>query len=115
LSIDRSVPSTSEIDEEHPMETPIACTLTTDEYRSRTADLSALARLALRSREPMADGERLTFAASAAIEDELRAAIAAEARCCSFLTMELGGEGEDLVLYIRGPELARPVIAELFA
>jgi hypothetical protein len=94
---------------------PIACTLTTEQYRARAEHLAALAGRSLRSREQTADGERLTFGDSPGTERELRAAIAAEASCCSFLRMDLRRTDDGLVLEIAGPQDARPVIAELFA
>ena len=97
------------------MDTPIACTLGAAEYRSRTADLAALAERALRSREPTEQGERLTFERSDGVERELAAAVAAEAACCAFLRMNLRRHADRLVLDIAGPPEARPVIAELFA
>jgi hypothetical protein len=97
------------------MDPPIACTLTPGERRDRTGELAALAARALRSRERTPEGERLVFADSPATERALRAAIAAEASCCSFLRMALTRAGDGLVLDIAGPEDARPVIAELFA
>jgi hypothetical protein len=97
------------------METTIACTLSSGQYRERTDDLAALAARALRSREQTADGERLTFADSEATERDLRAVIAAEASCCAFLRMGLQRGEDGLVLDIAGPQDARPIIAELFA
>ncbi len=96
-------------------EVPIACTLTPGQHRSRTAELSALARRALRSREQTDDGERLTFDGDDRTDRELRAAMAAEEACCAFLTMDLRRRGDGLVLEIRGPQEARPIIAQLFA
>lgn len=96
------------------MDTPIACTLSPDQYRNRTADLAALAGRALRSREPIAGGERLTFARSDEIERELEAVVAAEASCCAFLAFDIERHDDRLVLDISGPQDARPVIAELF-
>jgi hypothetical protein len=96
------------------MEPPIACTLSRSDYADRTRELAALAARALRSREPTPDGERLVFADTEQIESELRAAIAAEASCCSFLRMDLVRRGEGLVLDIAGPPEARPLISELF-
>lgn len=97
------------------MDQPIACTLTSGAYRDRVDELAALAARALRSREPTADGERLTFDGSASTERDLRAAVAAEASCCAFLRMDLQRRGERLVLDVAGPEDARPIIAQLFA
>jgi hypothetical protein len=94
---------------------PIACTLRQTEYTDRTAQLRTLAGAALRSREPLAGGERLVFAPGAEFESRLRDAIAAEASCCPFLRMELRAERDALVLTIVGPAEARPIIAELFA
>ena len=96
------------------MDTPIACILTPGQYRDRTADFAALARDGLVTREPTDGGQRLTFARSDEMERRLEAAIVAEAACCPFLTFDLERRPEHLVLDIRGPEDAKPVIAELF-
>jgi hypothetical protein len=97
------------------MEQPIACTLTAAQYRGRTDHLADIAQRALRSRERTTQGERLTFADTVSTERALRAAIAAEASCCTFLRMDLRRTENGLVLDIAGPEEARPIIAELFA
>jgi hypothetical protein len=97
------------------MHEPIACTLRPAEFADRTAQLAELADGALRSRTPITGGERLTFAPGARTEERLRAAVAAEASCCSFLRMDLRSEPEALVLDITGPAEAEPIIAELFA
>jgi hypothetical protein len=94
---------------------PIACTLSPGEHRERLSDLSALAARALRSRRPIAGGERLTFADDPATDRELRAAITAEAACCPFLRMELARRAGGLVLDVTGPDGAEPLIASLFA
>ena len=95
--------------------TPIACTLTAGEYAGRTRELAGLAARALRSRAPTADGERLRFTDTPETEQELRAVIAAESRCCAFLRMDLQRGDDGLVLDVAGPQEARPIIAELFA
>ena len=91
----------------------IACTLAPSEYRDRIAELSRIRDGALLSRERIEAGERLTFRED--VEAELRAAIAAEAACCSFLAMRLERRGDTLLLDVTGPPEAQPVIAELFA
>jgi hypothetical protein len=96
------------------MDVPIACTLAPAELAGRTAELRDLASRALRTREPLADGERLTFAPGAETERRLRDAVAAEASCCPFLRMELRSRDDALVLDITGPAEARPIVAELF-
>ena len=97
------------------MDDPIACQLSPAQYRERTAELSALASRALLARRQTPDGERLTFAEGEDTERELRAVIAAEASCCSFLRMDLQRSADGLVLTVVGPQDARPIIAELFA
>jgi hypothetical protein len=97
------------------MDLPIACTLPPDQSADRTAQLAALAARALRSRAPTPAGERLVFADTPEVEAELRAAIAAEARCCPFLAMELRRTRDGLVLEVSGPQDARPIVAMLFA
>ena len=97
------------------MDQPITCTLRPSEYADRTAQLADLAAAALRSREPIAGGERLAFAPGAETELRLREAVAAEASCCSFLRMDLRSEPEALVLDMTGPPEAKPIIAALFA
>jgi hypothetical protein len=96
------------------MEAPIACTLSADERAGRAAEVAALARV-LRSREPTATGERMTFEDGDWVEDGLREFIAAEARCCPFLQMDLHHHDYGLVLDVAGPEQARSIIAEMFA
>jgi hypothetical protein len=97
------------------MAQPIACTLTPDDYRRRTDELTALTAHSLRAREQLDGGHRLVFSDSDQIEQLLRAAIAAEARCCPFLQMELTRTADGLVLDITGPQDAQGAIAELFA
>ena len=97
------------------MDQPIACTLRPTEYTDRTAHLRELAAGVLRAREPLDDGERLTFAPGAETERRLRDAIAAEASCCAFLRMDLRAQDDALVLDITGPAGSRPIIAALFA
>jgi hypothetical protein len=97
------------------MDQPIACTLIAADYADRTQDTTELARRSLRSRQPIPDGIRLTFEASADTERELRELVAAEARCCAFLRMDLRPGEDALILDITGPAEAEPIIAELFA
>jgi hypothetical protein len=97
------------------MDQPIACSLPAADFQLRKQDAAQIAREALRSREPLAGGTRLTFAASGDTERNLRELIAAEADCCSFLRFELDRDGETLLLDVTGPDDAQPIIAELFA
>lgn len=100
-----------------PASAPVACTLSVSDYQRRTRELAGLADGSLRSRTPIAGGQRLTFAAAPGLEARLRDAIAAEASCCAFLTMTLRASDnqKQLVLDVTGPADAQPIIAELFA
>jgi hypothetical protein len=97
------------------MDMPIACTLTPEAFAGRSSDIAALTARALHSREPIPGGTRLTFANDARTEADLRELVAAEARCCAFLTLDLRAGAGDLVLDVTGPPEALRVIDELFA
>jgi hypothetical protein len=94
---------------------PIACSLSAGELAERTRQTEQLARRALRSREPLEHGALLTFDADDGIEAELREFVAAEARCCRFLRMDLRRSGDVLELEVTAPDDARPIIDALFA
>lgn len=100
---------------EIPDSPPIACSLTAEDYRQRVADTGQAARDALRERRPIKGGARLTFEDTADIRPRLEAFVAAESTCCPFLTLTLHSEAGLLVLDVTGPELAAPIIEELFA
>ena len=95
--------------------TPIACSLTGAEYRKRVADTGQVARDALRERRPIDGGTRLSFEETADVRERLEAFVAAESECCPFLTMHLHAADGRLVLEVTGPELAAPIVEELFA
>jgi hypothetical protein len=97
------------------MEKPIACTLPPADLRARGDHIAQIAQRALRSREPLERGARLTFAGDAVTERDLRDLIAAESQCCAFLTFDLEREDDALRLDVTGPEDAQPIIAQLFA
>jgi MerR family transcriptional regulator, copper efflux regulator len=97
------------------MDQPIGCTLSAADYAERAQDTHELARRALRSREQIPEGARLTFEPGADTERRLREIVAAEARCCAFLRMDLRSADDALVLDVTGPAEAEPIIAELFA
>jgi hypothetical protein len=97
------------------MDQPIACKLPPADLRARGDDMSEIARRALRSRDPLEGGARLTFAGDATTERDLRDLVAAEAQCCAFLTFDLRREDDALRLDVTGPEEAQPLIAQMFA
>jgi hypothetical protein len=96
------------------MDVPIACSLSGADYAARKNDIAAVARGALRSREPLDHGARLIFDGRESTERELRELIAAEAACCRFLSFDLVREDDALTLVVTGPAEAQPIIAELF-
>src|SRR5215208_203865 len=94
---------------------PIACALTGAEYRRRIAKSGEITRAALRERRRIAGGLRLSFAGSGDVHERLERFVAAESRCCPFLTMRLAAAGHEIVLEVTGPAGAAPIIEELFA
>lgn len=93
----------------------IACSLNASDYRARLAEMAAVARDALRAREEVVGGQRLTFAATPDVRERLERIVAAEATCCAFLSFDLRPDGDELRLDVTGPEDAAPIIEELFA
>ena len=55
----------------------------------------------------------LRFRANGDTRARLEAIVAAEAECCPFLNMDLREEAGALVLEIRAPQGAEPVVAEM--
>ena len=91
-------------------DTPIACTLSAAGLSARVAEMKRLGRDALLS----ADGAgALRFRANGDTTARLEAIVAAEAECCPFLDMDLREEAGALVLEIRAPQGADPVVAEM--
>jgi hypothetical protein len=95
-------------------EQPIACTLDTSQTSDRQALIAGLWADALIDNEPTATGARARLRDSPGVARRLRELIEAESRCCAFLTFDLTGDGDQLVLDINGPAAARPVIEGFF-
>jgi hypothetical protein len=55
----------------------------------------------------------LRFAAGDGIRDRLEAIVQAEAQCCAFLTMEVRGQPDQVVLHITAPAEAHLVLGQL--
>ncbi len=89
------------------MSEPVACLLSGFELEQRLAEISAAGRDAVRV------GDELYFPADAATRERLEAIIAAESRCCAFLSFDLRESGDELVLGIAAPAEAEPIAAEL--
>ncbi|HKG03799.1 MAG TPA: hypothetical protein VKB03_11495 [Conexibacter sp.] len=94
---------------------PIACTLTGDELPARLAEIRALSRQALRSKTTSGVHAVLSFDPAPDVRDRLAAIVAAESRCCAFLTMRLADEPDAITLTIDAPDNAGPVLDELLS
>ena len=94
-------------------ELPIACSLGASELDERRAELRALGRTALLGAHAEPTRARLRFAATGDVPARLAAVVAAESKCCPFLTLRLARERDALVLDLAAPEGAEPVLAGL--
>ena len=81
----------------------IACSLNPTDLAQRREDMRAVPLLGASA--------HLRFPRTA--RTELDRIVAAEARCCSFLAMELREEGEELVLTVVAPRGAEAVLAAM--
>ncbi len=93
----------------------IACTLSDDELPARLDEIRDLSRHALRAKTTTGTHALLTFEPAPGVRDQLAAIVAAEAKCCAFLTMALTDEPEAITLTIDAPDDAAPILEELVA
>ena len=91
---------------------PIACALSPTDQARRFATSTAIVESSLLDATLTERGASMRFRPTA--ESGLRELIAAESECCAFLEFALRRDGEDLRLTVEGPEMARPIIVELF-
>jgi hypothetical protein len=96
-----------------PTDLPIACSLSATEQSSRLAEMSAIGRAALLSANVAGGHARLRFRIGGETRERLAGIVAAEAKCCAFLDMELREETEAMELVIHAPDGAESVLAEL--
>jgi hypothetical protein len=98
-------------------ELPIVCSLGADDLTARLELIAAIGAGNLISRDTEGDTQLLRFRRDDGVRRSLEAVIAAEARCCSFLNMEIREETATatLVLVIDAPAEAAPVAAGLAA
>ena len=92
---------------------PIACTLTSGDFKDRASWIRELASRSLRAatRKPLA--LHLTYAPEAAAQ--VRELVRKERSCCAFLRFELGEDTTGVHLTITAPEDTRDTIGLLFA
>jgi hypothetical protein len=98
-----------------PNDIPIACTLDPAQMRDRGALIDALLEEALLDQRPIEGGLRSRFRDAPQIEQRIQDLIAAESRCCAFLSFATGREQDALWLDITGAPEARPLIERFFA
>ena len=99
----------------HDTDLPIACTLTPDGMNARLALIDDLTGDGVLERVATSSGVRVRLRDTPAIEQRTRALIAAESKCCAFLSFALQRDGDGLLLDVSGPAEARPVIDMFFA
>jgi hypothetical protein len=91
----------------------ITCTLTARELPQRVAEIRALGRAALLSVERRPAVAVLRFRAGPEARAELRRIVAAEARCCAFLHLDVEDGPDGLLLTIAATPGGEPVMHEL--
>lgn len=92
---------------------PIVCSLDADELKQRLAEIRAVGADALGDVQSLPGQAVLRFAASQETRRHLEAIVAAEARCCAFLSFDLREEPGAIVMTISAPEGAEPVVRDL--
>ncbi|MBB4661791.1 hypothetical protein [Conexibacter arvalis] len=94
---------------------PIACSLSAAEMPKRLAEMRAIGAAALLTADRTDTTAALRFRASQDTRDKLAAIVAAESRCCGFLSFDLHDETDAIVLTITSPAdaAARTMLDEL--
>jgi arsenite methyltransferase len=91
-------------------DTPIVCSLSAEELPARLAEMASIGADALRGVDP---GGALRFRNDEATRVRLEAIVRAESECCSFLSLDLRENGDQLELRIRAPEGAEAIADDL--
>src|SRR4051812_46924315 len=92
---------------------PIACTLSAAELPTRLKEIRTIGAASLRSVELGETQAVLRFAAKPDTRERLEAILAAEARCCAFLELDLDVTPGAVVLTIATSEGGAPVMHQL--
>ncbi len=98
-----------------PEERSIACSLGAADLTARLDLIAAIGAESLISHDTEGDTQLLRFRRDDGVRRSLENVIAAEARCCPFLDMEIREGAGELVLVIAAPDEGAPVAAELAA
>ena len=80
---------------------PVACSLSVEDLAGQAGRWARLAARALTGHTRTADGLRLDFRPDTGIEEELRALVAVETRCCPWATWTVRASATQLVLDVR--------------
>lgn len=94
---------------------PIACTVEAGEMPARLAEIEAFGRDAFLSAETGPRTATLRFAQSDENEHRLAEIVAAESKCCAFLTFAQTRDGEAQVLRLEAPEGGESMLRALAA
>jgi hypothetical protein len=94
-------------------QTPIACSLSADDYRERLDAIRRVGRRTLLAVNGDVDGIRLSFRDSPRTRDDLRAIVDAEAACCPFLSIWVEDADQEVVVTVTAPPEAAPVLSDL--
>lgn len=92
---------------------PVVCSLGADDLRRRLDEIAALGGESLVGGHADGDTQVLRFRRDPATRQRLEEIVAAESKCCAFLDLDLGEDGEALVLRISAPGDGATVAAEL--
>ena len=90
---------------------PIACSLSAADYRERLDEIAEVGSLIDVEERP--HESVLRFRNSPSALDRLREIVSKEAACCAFLSLALRASDSEVVLTVRGPAGARPVVSDL--
>jgi hypothetical protein len=95
---------------------PIACSLNAGAAGARESEWRALLSRALIGSACARGGARVELRALPGVRHELERLVAAERKCCPFMTMSLEATDEAIVvLTVTTPELGATILAQLFA
>ncbi|HEY7256659.1 MAG TPA: hypothetical protein VH476_08230 [Solirubrobacterales bacterium] len=94
---------------------PMACSLDGPELDARLAAASDAGRAALISYESSDGRHLLRFTNTPAIRARIEEIVDAERSCCSFLSLELAEDDDQIVLAVEGPPGGEPAAAALVA
>jgi hypothetical protein len=98
-----------------PSDLPIVCSLSGSDLEARYRDLKRFGSDNLIGRAADERGHTLRFTRTPESERRLALIVAAEAECCSFLSLDLTAGGDEVELRITAPADARPLADELAA